>query len=123
MIRFLPGSIELVLHRRVAVLATSSDAAARQAVRAQLQEAVTAAENLARQAEAGEAPDGTGSPLRIVRQPGRGSVSRGRVSISVTFDGLRLGRFVGDQSQAAQVTAQACAQAASTARALLLQLE
>ena len=58
MIRFLPGSIELVLHRRVAVLATSSDAAARQAVRAQLQEAVTAAENLARQAEAGEAPDG-----------------------------------------------------------------
>lgn len=123
MIRILNDRIELALGGRVATLASGGTAGERLLeAEARLKNAVAAAEELAGEARDGGVSDGTASPLRIVQKDGRGSVSRGQASVTVTFEGVVFGRATGDRARAAQLHAEACDRAAVTARSLLAEL-
>lgn len=123
MIRIQDTIIELALNGRVALLARGGTPSERRVEAAlKLEDVIGAAKELADQAHEGDLPTGDATPLRIVRQDGQGSVSRGRVSVTVTFEGLRLGRATGDRSGIRAVTAQALDQAANLAQELLDEL-
>lgn len=123
MIRIKDDCIELSLGGRVATLASGGTPGERLVEAAlQLEDVVGAASELADEAHEGEMPTGDASPLRIVRQDGRGSVSRGQVSVTVTYRGLVLGRATGGRAGVNSITAQALDQAGAKAAELLAEL-
>ncbi|MCD0164978.1 hypothetical protein [Deinococcus sp. 12RED42] len=123
MIRIKDDCIELSLGGRVATLASGGTPSERLVeAKAQLQNVLAAAEELAGEARNGDMSDGTASPLRIVRKDGRGSVSRGQVSVTVTYRGLMLGRAMGDRVGVRSVMVRALEQTGEKAAELLEEL-